>query len=176
MVEEYARAAVHPVGLAVFLDDPEAVELGYGVGAVGVEGGILVLRHLLDLAVELGCRGLVDAAGVLESAEAHGLEDAEHACGVDVGGELGGVERDLDMALGGEVVDLVGAHVAHYLEDRHRVAQIGVVEVEIGASLEVGDALAVVDRRAADGAVDVISLLKQQLRQKRPVLTGDACD
>ena len=160
VVEEYAGAGVHVVGLAVFLDNPEAVELGYGVGAVGVEGGVLVLGHFLDLAVELRCGGLVEAAGLGQAALADAFEDAEDAGGVDVGCEFGRVEAYLDMALGGEVVDFVGTHLVEHLDYGHGVAQVGVVQVEVGVALEVGYAFAVVDGGAAYGAVYVISFFE----------------
>jgi len=176
VVEEDARAAEHIVGLAVLLDNPEAVELGHGIGAVGMEGGVLVLGHLLHLAVELGGRGLVDAAGLLETTGTDGLQHAEHAGGVHIGRELGGVEADLHMALCGEVVDLVGAHLAHHLDDAHGVAEVGVVEVEVGLALQMGDALAEVNAAAADDAVDFVAFVQKKLAQVRAVLTGDTGD
>ena len=88
VVEEDAGAAVHVIGLAVLLYNPETVELGHGVWAVGMERCLFVLRHFLHLAVKLGSGSLIDAARVGQSAEAHGLKDAQHAGGVDVGGEL----------------------------------------------------------------------------------------
>lgn len=50
------------------------------------------------------------------------------------------------------------------------------MEVEVGMPFEVGDALAEVDRRAADGAVHVIALLKKEFSEEGAVLSGDACD
>ena len=50
------------------------------------------------------------------------------------------------------------------------------MEVEVGVSLEVGDALAEVYRRAADRAVHVIAFFEKKLGQKRTILTGDACN
>ena len=176
MVEEDAVAAEHAVGVAVLLDDPEAVLLGDGVGAEGVEGGVLVLRHFLDLAVELGGGGLVDLAAIGKAYLADGLDDAEHADGIDIGGELGGVEADLHVALGGEVVDLRGAHVGDDADDGHGVAEVSVVEVEVGAALEVGDALAVIDGGAADDAVDVIAFVEEEFCEVGAVLAGHARD
>ena len=176
MVEEDAVAAEHAVGVAVLLDDPEAVLLGDGVRAEGVEGGVLVLRHFLDLAVELGGGGLVDLAAIGEAHLADGLDDAEHADGIDIGGELGGVEADLHVALGGEVVDLRGAHVGDDADNGHRVAEVGVVEVEVGAALEVGDALAVIDGGAADNAVDVIAFVEEEFGEVGAVLASHARD
>ena len=176
VVEEDAVAAEHAVGVAVLLDDPEAVLLGDGVGAEGVEGGVLVLRHFLDLAVELGGGGLVDLAAIGEAHLADGIDDAEHADGIDIGGELGGVETDLHVALGGEVVDLRGAHVGDDADDGHGVAEVGIVEVEVGAALEVGDALAVIDGGAADDAMDVIAFVEEEFGEVGAVLARDARD
>ena len=176
VVEEDAVAAEHAVGVAVLLDDPEAVLLGDGVGTEGVEGGVLVLGHFLDLAVELGGGGLVDLAAIGEAHLADGFDDAEDADGIDIGGELGGVEADLHVALGGEVVDLRGAHVSDDADDGHGVAEVGVVEVEVGAALEVGDALAVIDGGAADDAVDVIAFVEEEFCQVGSVLARDARD
>lgn len=92
-----------------------------------MERRVLVLGNLLDLAVQLGRRCLINAAGVLEAGQAHSLQHAQHAGGIDVGGELRHIKADLHMALGGEVVDLVGPHGADDGEDAHGVAQIAVV-------------------------------------------------
>lgn len=176
VVEQDARAAEHVVGLAVLLDDPIAVEFGHGVGAVGVERGLLVLRDLLHLAVELRGRSLVDAAGLGQPAQANGLQDTQHARCIDVGGELRRIERNLHVALGRKVIDLVGTHRADHLDDAHRVAEIGVVQVEIRFSLQMGDTFAVVGRRTADRAVDVVPLLQQQFSQERAVLACNPSD
>ena len=176
VVEENAGAAEHIVGFAVLLHDPEAVLLGDSVGTVGVERCVLVLGNLLDLAVQLGRRCLIDAAGVLEAGQAHSLQHAQHAGGIDVGGELRHIKADLHMALGGEVVDLVGPHGADDGEDAHGVAQIAVVQVEVRVTLQMGDALAVIDGGTADDAVDVVALFQQELSQIAAVLAGDAGD
>ena len=80
------------------------------------------------------------------------------------------------MALGGEVVDLVGPHGADDGEDAHGVAQIAVVQVEVRVTLQMGDALAVIDGGAADDAVDVVALFQQELSQIAAVLAGNAGD
>ena len=80
------------------------------------------------------------------------------------------------MALGRKVIDLVGTHRADHLDDAHRVAEIGVVQVEIRFSLQMGDTFAVVGRRTADRAVDVVPLLQQQFSQERAVLACNPSD
>ena len=176
MIKEDAGAAEHVVSLAVFLRDPEAVLLGDGVGAVGVEGRLFVLRDLLDLAVELAGRGLVDAAAVLQAAQPHGLEHAQHAGGVDVGRKFRHIEADLYVTLGREIIDLIGTHAADDVHKTHAVAHISKVQMEIGVTLQMGDALAVVDAAAADNAVHVVAFFKKQLGKIAAVLPGNAGD
>ena len=141
-----------------------------------MEGGVLVLRHLLHLAVELGSGCLVDAAALLEVAGAHGLEHPQHSGGVHVGRELGRVEADLHMALRGQVVDFVGSHLVDDLHDRHGVAEVGIMQMEAGMTFEMRYPLAVVHRAAADDAVYVIALFKKEFGKIRTVLTGHAGD
>lgn len=80
------------------------------------------------------------------------------------------------MALCRQIIDFVRTYLAHDLHDAHRVAQVGVVQVEVRASLKMRDALAVVHRRAADSAVNIISFLQQELGKVGAVLARDAGD
>ena len=80
------------------------------------------------------------------------------------------------MALCGKVVYFVRLYLFHHLQDTHRVAEVGIVEVEIRMPLQVGDTLTVVHRRAAYGAVYVITFLQQELGKERAVLPGNAGD
>ena len=50
-----------------------------------MERSIFVLGHFLDLAKELGRGGLVEAACLGKSALTDALEQAQNACGDDVG-------------------------------------------------------------------------------------------
>ncbi len=80
------------------------------------------------------------------------------------------------MALGCEVVDLVGAHLAHDLDDAHGVAEVGVVEVEVGLALQMRDALTEINTAAADDAVHFVAFFQKKLAQVRAILTGDTGD
>lgn len=146
MIEKNTRAAEHVVGFAVLLDDPIAVEFGHGVGAVGVERSLLVLRDLLYLAVKFGSRGLIDAAGLGKSALAYGLEDAQYARSIDVGRELRSIERNLHMALSRQVINLVRTYFSNDLQNTHRVAEVGVMQVEMRFSFQMSNTLAVIGR------------------------------
>ena len=111
-----------------------------------MEGGILVLRYFLYLSIKFRGRRLIEAAGVAETAEADRLQTTENARGVDIGSEFGRVERYLYVALGGKIIEFVRAHFGDDLKDRHRVAEIRIMQVKIGMSLEMGYAFAVIDR------------------------------
>lgn len=54
MIEEDTIAAEHVVGIAIFFDDPISIELGYCIGAEWMRGGVFVLWHFLDFAIEFG--------------------------------------------------------------------------------------------------------------------------
>ena len=176
MVKEDAGAAKHVIRFAVFLDNPEAVELSHGIRAVRVEGGLLVLRDLFYLAVKFAGARLVNAASLLEVVGAHGLQNAEHAGGVHVGGKFGGVEGYLHVALRREVVDFGRLDLAHDLHEAHGVAQVGIVQVEIRGALEVGNAFAVINRRTTDNAVDFVALGKEEFGEVGAVLASDTGD
>ena len=145
MIEEDAGAAEHIVGLTVFLDYPIAIELGNGIGRVWMEGGVLVLRHFFYLAIELGGRCLIDSAGLLQMVGAHSLKDTEHAHCIYIGRELRRIEAYLHMRLCGKVIDLGGLHFAYEFDERHGVAHIGIVEVEMWGAFQMCDAFAEID-------------------------------
>ena len=145
VIEEDARAAEHAVCFTVLLDNPVAVQFGYSIWAIRVERSVLILRHFLDFSIKLGCGGLVNLASLLQMVGANGFEDAEYAYGIDISSELGGIEADLHMTLGGEVVDLRRQHLTNEFDQRHGVRHIGIMQVEVRAAFEVSDALTVVN-------------------------------
>ena len=64
------------------------------------------------------------------------------------------------MTLCCKVVYLVGTYLGHDLHDRHRIAQIGVMQMEMLATFEMRYTLAEIHRRTADGAVYVVTLIQ----------------
>ena len=85
------------------------------------------------------------------------------------------------MALGAQVVDLVGLDVAQQQVDRAGVVQVAVVEEQahilfVRVVVDVVDATGVEGGGAADHAVDLIAFCQQQFRQVGTVLAGDAGD
>ena len=176
MVEENAGAAEHVVRLAVFLDNPETVEFCHGIRAVRVERGILVLRDFFYLAVEFAGTRLVNAAGLFEVVGTHSLQNAEHAGRVHVGGKFRRIEGNLHMALCREVVNFGRLDLAHHLHEAHGIAQVAKVQVEVWLALQVRNAFAVINRRTANNAVDLVALGKKKFRKVRTVLARDASD
>ncbi len=67
---------------------------------------------------------------------AYRLQHADHADRVDVRGEFRRVERHLHMALRRKVVDLSWTDFADDSQYRHRVAKVGIVQVEFGSPLD----------------------------------------
>ena len=121
MVKQNAVAGIHAVGLAVVHHYPVGVELGHGVGAAGVEGRGLFLGGFLHQAVELAGAGLVEPGFVLQAQNANGLEQAQGAQGVNVGGVFRAFEAYGHVALRAQVVDLVGLG---FLHNAHQVTGV----------------------------------------------------
>ena len=185
VVEEDAVAAIEPVGLAVVLHDPIAVELCHAIGASRIERRGLALRHLLHLSVELGGGRLVDAARLLQSADTDGFEQSQYADSVGLGGIFRHVEAHFDMALCGQVVDLRRLGLADDADERRGVGHVRPVEVHQSlllhvahpfVQIEVLDASGVERGAAAQQSMHLIPLSNQKLGQERTVLTRDARD
>ena len=176
VVKEDAGAAEHVVSLAVFLDNPEAVELCHGIRAVRVKWGILVLRNLFYLAVEFAGACLVNAAGLFQVVGTHSLQDTEHASGIHISGKFRRIEGNLHMALRGEVINFGRLDLAHHLHEAHGIAQVAKVQVEVRLTLEVCNAFAEVHRRTADNAVNLVAFGQKEFREVGAVLARDASD
>ena len=185
VVEEDSVDGEHAVALAVVLHDPEAVLLGHAVGRTWIEGCGLLLWHLLHEAEELGCGGLVYPAFLLQAQDTHGFEQAQRADGVGFGGVLGAVERHLDVALGGQVIDLVGLYLLDDAHQRRRVGHIAVMQGKQAfvlhvahpfVEIEVLYATWVTRRRAADDAVHLVAFFQKKLGKEGAILARDAGD
>ncbi len=180
VVEQDAVAGVEAVRVAVLDGHPVGEHLGDGVRAARAERRRLGLRRLGDAAEHLGRAGLVEADRPVGGPDR--LEHPERAHRRRVGGELGHLEADLDVALGAQVVDLGRLDPVEVADQRRRIGQVGVVQDRAGRPIRAGRGRGgrcrpVVERaRAADQAVHVVALAEQQLREVRAVLPGDAGD
>ena len=181
VVEEDPVDGVHAVGLAVVdASMPVAVDLArtpYGLR--GWNGVVLGLRGLGDLAVHLARRRLVEAA--LDARPARIASSSRSVPEpVDVGGVLGDVEADADVALRAEVVDLVRAGSSRsswFSEERvgrgrrsggPSSGRAGPNRWSIRGRVEA----------SSSGAPcrDLVALLEQELGQVRAVLARDPGD
>lgn len=180
MVEKNTVGGVEAVGLAIIDHDPVSVELGDSVGGPGVEGGLLRLRDLLDLAEELAGGGLVEADVVLESDFPDGIEEAQGSDGVDVGCVFGDIEGDLDVALCSQVVDFVGFDFFKQSVEAGGIGEVSVMEDEPVSDfriiVEVVDPAGVEAARAPDDSVDLVAFLEKLLGEVGAVLSRDPGD
>ena len=122
-----------------------------------MERCVLVLGNFLYLAIKLGGAGLIDTAGLLQMAGAHGLEDAKDARGIDIGSKLGGVEADLHMALGSQIIYLIRLYLIHHLYQAHGVTHVTIVQMEVWLTFEMSYTLTKIYRRTTDDSVYIIS-------------------
>ena len=112
VVEEDAVHGEHAVAFAVVLGNPEAVLLGYPVRRTRIERGGLLLRHFLYFSEEFRSGGLVDAAGLVQSADTYRFQQSQCTDGIRFGRIFRHVERYLHVALCGQVIDFRRVDVA----------------------------------------------------------------
>ena len=117
----------------------------------------------MHLAVELARRRLVETR--FDAGFAERVEQAERAHGVDLGGVFRHLERDFDVALGGQVVDLGWLNLGHESVQIVRVEHVPVVQEEPVLVLWLGvlgvDAPTVERARTANHAVHLVALAEQ---------------
>ncbi len=98
-----------------------------------------------------------------------------------LGSVFGNVERDLDVALRAEVIDLVGIDRLEHPAQPGAVGHIAIMQAQPGAGemrivVEVIDAVGIEQARPPHQAMHLIALGQQQLGQVGAVLAGDAGD
>ena len=179
VVEQNAVAGKEVVRLAVIDHNPVAVELGHPIGRTRVKRRALALRHFLHLTVEFAGRGLVKPR--LQPGFADGIDEAQSADAIHLGGVFRDFERNLDMALRAEVVDLVRFDPVQQTVQIARIGQIAVVQKECFAVYrrvieQMIDAAGVERTAAPDNAVHGVAFGQQQFGQIGAILAGDAGD
>jgi len=170
VVEENPVARIHAVRFAIIDGDPVRVQLCHRIRAARIERRGFLLRHFLHESVELGGRGLIEAGFLLESENAHRLENPQRAEAVRIRGVFGLLERHGHVALRGEVVDLVGLHTLDDAHDAGGIGQIPVMQEEmpvghVRIATQMIDPIGVEQRGAPFDAVHVVALGQQQVRQ-----------
>ena len=142
VVEEDARATEHLICLAIFLYNPVPVELGYCIGAIGMEWCIFILWDLLDLTIKFRGRRLINVTRLSKPTEAYSLEYTEHTRSINIGSKLRRVKAHLHMALCSEIINLIRTYLADDLHKTQRVTKIGIVKMKIGVTFKVSDTFA----------------------------------
>ena len=118
MVEENPVAGVHTVPFPVVPCHPVGVDLRTRIGAPWVERCFFILRRSLP-AEHLAAGCLVEPDSRI--APAGGLEQTGGPEPGDVPGILRCIKADPDVALGREVIDLIGPDFVHDIGDLLRV-------------------------------------------------------
>ena len=165
MVEKDAVAGVDAISLAVVDGDPVGVELGNGVGAARVEGGGFLLGDFLDETEEFRGAGLVEAGFLFQVKNADGLQDAQGAQRVGVGGVFGLFKADGDVTLRGEVVDFVRLGLLDDADEAGAVGHVPMVQEEsyvmfVAILIQMVDAIGVEETGAALDAVDDVAFVE----------------
>ena len=179
MVEQDAVAGEHSVTLAVVDRDPMGINFRRAIRAAGVERRRFLLRHFLDQPVHLRTAGLVVAR--LQPDFADRFEDADGADTGDIAGVFGNVEGDADMALGSEMINLIGLNAIKQLDEVGGVGDVPIVQeqpytVDMGVFIEAVNAAGIKGRGASDDAMDFIPFGEQELGEIGAVLAGDPGD
>ena len=169
VVEQNAIHGEHAVRLTVFLDDPEAVLLGYRIRAVRMERRRLSLRNLLNLTIELRGRCLIHLRLLGQAQNAHGLQNAEHAQRIHITGVFRHIKAHLYVALRRQIVNFIRLY---QIDDSDQARRIGQIAVEqLNPVHYVIDAGCVGDRCTACDTVHFIVLVQQELGEIRTVLS-----
>ncbi len=130
MVEENAVACVQAVGFPIIHGDPVGIHLRNRVRRTRVEGRCLFLRRLLDEAVKLRGRGLVEACLLCQSEKTNGFQKTKRADRVDIGGVLRRFEGDSHMDWAPRL-KLRPAERPGECGSGRRIAQITIVQLEL---------------------------------------------
>ena len=94
---------------------------------------------------------------------ANRFEQAQNSDAGHIGGIFRLIERDFDVALRAQIINLVGAHFFEYSTQTGRVAQVAVMQFEaaginFGIVIQMVDALRPESRGAAHDAVNFVNL------------------
>jgi hypothetical protein len=184
MVEQDAVASIHAIGFAVVDRDPVGIELGHRIGAAGVKGGGFLLRCFLHQAIQFAGTGLVKAGFLLQPQDANGFQNAQGTNAVHVGGVFGAFKAHGHVAHGGQVIDLVGLRFFDDADQIAGVAQVAVVQLEVGVGhmgvlVDVVHALGVEAAGTALDTMDDVAFFEQEFSEVGAVLAcdaGDECD
>ena len=174
VVEQDARAGMHPEALAVVHRHPMGIQLGRGVRAARIERRALGLLRLLDLAEHLRRRRLVEPRAGRH--DPHRLQHIDRPHAGDVAGQDRLLPGRVHKALRRQVIDLHRLHPVDDTNDRRKVHQIAIMQRHPVQHPDPAQPLANDIRRGrpAQQPVHGVALVQQQLRQIGPILPGNA--
>ena len=180
MVEKDSADGEYVIGLAVIYGYPVGVEFGHPVWTFGMKRGSFVLGRGSG-AEHPRSGGLVEFGFVAQAEELDGFQYPQGSQGVGVGGVFRGIERDLDMALGSDVVYLIRLYFLDEADEVGGVGEISVVENEIPVFfmrvlVEMVHSFRIKRRGPSFEAVDLVTFFQKKFRQIGAVLAGDTGD
>jgi hypothetical protein len=80
------------------------------------------------------------------------------------------------MALGSQVIDLIGLQAVDQFDQVHGVRQVAIVQKQMRIGVDMLDARCVECTRAANDAVNLVAFFEKQIGEITSVLSGDAGD
>src|SRR6266536_4558676 len=121
---------MHAVGFPVINSDPVGIKLCRSIGGTRVEWRRLTLGDLPYQPVKLRSRGLIKTYASLHTEDADRLEQSQGTKAVSICCVFRRLERDLNVALCGKIVDLVGSCLLHNSDQVGGVGQVAVMQGE----------------------------------------------
>ena len=170
MVEQLPVDREHVVRLAVIPSDPVAVHLCRAVRTTWIKRCVLVLRRWAR-PKHLACACLVKAnTGVHTSDGFQQIQRRDPRCPRRV---QGFVERNADMRLRGEVVDLVRSEVGYELMHARGIGHVTVMEMQ--TPVAVGARWPGSDHRPRRRSYTVVGAVARRVRSRRPARAPLGC-
>ncbi len=170
VVEEDTGDGKELVALAIVDGDIVAKGLRDAIGAARIEGRQLILGRLAHTTEHLTAGGLIETR--LGADTPHRFQDPHHA-------DSGELARQDRLIPGGghkrhrrQVVNLIGTHRLHQLDQGELIKQIGLVQFNLVTQMV--DTLKILGAGPPHHAMDLIALLQQKISQIRSILTGNA--
>src|SRR5712691_8942227 len=177
VVKQNTVARTKAVALAIIDRRPVGKNFRHPVGAARPERRFFRLRHFLRFAKHFAARSLIKARP--DSRFPNGFENPDRANAGDVGGVLGDVETDPDMALRAEMINFVRLQLIEQLYQVHGIAQVAEMQkqahtIDMRIGIKVIDARGVEGAGAADYAVHFVAFFEQKIGQVTSILAGNA--
>ena len=137
------------------------------------------MRNFLRFAKHFAARSLIKTRA--NSRFPNGFENPDGADTGDVGGVLGNIEADANVALRGEMINFVRFQFVKQLHQVNRITQVAEVQkhadtIDVRIGVKMIDARSVEGAGAPDDAVDFVVFLEQEIGQVTSVLPGNAGD